>query len=236
MFDELRKELIGMSDKKLAKMTAKLCPDTDIKDILGIKIPELRKKAKKIVASKEFNQYIEECNKVERKKYIEEIILQGLVIAYSKIDLEQKLDYMKVYVPQINNWIINDTVCATLKVKKSQEQNMLWNFILPYLKSKNQFEVRFAVVIMLDNFINEEYVDKVIVKLDKVKNKEYYAEMAISWTLAEIGIKFNNKAMEYLKGNNNLDNFTFNKTLQKMRESYRVSKEQKEELKAMKRA
>ena len=112
---------------------------------------------------------------------------------------------------------------------------MLWDFIVPYLRSKNQFEVRFAVVMMLDNFIVEEYVDKVIAELDKVKNKEYYAEMAISWTLAEIGIKFNDKAMEYLRGNNNLDKFTFNKTLQKLRESYRVSNKQKEELKAMKR-
>ena len=236
MFEEIRKELIEMSDKEVAKMTAKVCPDTDIKDILGIKIPELRKKAKRIVVSNEFKQYIEESNEVESRKYIEEVILQGLVIAYSKTDLMEKLEYMKIYIPQISNWLINDTVCSTLKVKKEQEQNMLWNFILPYLKSKNQFEVRFAVIMMLDNFIIEEYVDKVIAKLDKVKNKEYYAEMAISWTLAEIGIKFNDKAMEYLKGNNNLDNFTFNKTLQKMRESYRVSKEQKEELKAMKRA
>lgn len=235
MFEEIRKELINMSDKDIAKLTAKLCPDTDIKEILGIKIPELRKKAKKIVASNEFKQYIEESNKAKDPKYIEEIILQGLVIAYSKIDLNEKLEYMKIYIPQISNWLINDTVCSTLKVKKEQEQKMLWDFIVPYLKSKKQFEVRFAIVMMLDNFIIEEYVDKVIAELDKVKNKEYYTEMAIAWTLAEIGIKFNDKAMEYLKGNNNLDKFTFNKTLQKMRESYRVSKEQKEELKAMKR-
>lgn len=235
MFEEIRKELIEMSDKEVAKMTAKVCPDADTKYILGIRIPELRKKAKTIVSSNQFKQYIEESNKVEEKKYIEETILQGLVIAYSKIDLKQKLNYMKGYIPQINNWIINDTVCATLKVKKEQEQKMLWNFILPYLKSNNQFEVRFAIITMLDNFIIEEYVDKVIVELDKVGNKEYYSEMAIAWTLAEIGIKFNDKAMEYLKGNNNLDKFTFNKTLQKMRESYRITVEQKAELKTMKR-
>ncbi len=235
MFEEIRKELINMADKKMALLTAKLCPDTNIKDILGIKIPELRKKAKRIVVSKEFKQYIEESNKLKSKKYIEEIILQGLVIAYSKTELNEKLGYMSSYIPQISNWLINDTVCSTLKVKKPQEQKMLWDFIVPYLKSKNQFEVRFAVIMMLDNFIIEEYVDKVISKLDKIKNKEYYAEMAISWTLAEIGIKFNDKAMKYLKGNNNLDKFTFNKTLQKMRESKRISQEQKEELKTMKR-
>ena len=88
---------------------------------------------------------------------------------------------------------------------------------------------------MLDNFIVEDYVDEVIEKIDKIENKEYYVEMAMAWTLAEIGIKYNDKAMKYLKGDNNLDKFTFNKALQKMRESYRISNEQKEELKAMKR-
>ena len=202
---------------------------------MGIKIPELRKKAKKIVSNNEFKKYIDESTTQENKQYIEETILEGLVIGYSKIDLKQKLDYMKMYIPKINNWLINDTVCSTFKVKKEQDKKILWDFIIPYLNSQNQFEVRFAVTMMLGNFITEEYVSQVITKLDKVRNKEYYAEMAIAWTLAEIGIKFNDIAMNYLKGKNDLDKFTYNKTLQKMRESYRVSEEQKKELKAMKR-
>lgn len=236
MYKKIRDELIKMSDKEVAKFTARVCSDVNLEDILGIKIPELRKMAKMIVANNDAKKYIEESYGVKSKKYLEETILQGLVIAYSKIDLKEKLECMKMYIPQINNWLINDTVCATLKVKREAEQKMLWDFIAPYLKSKKQFEVRFAVTVMLDNFIIDEYVDEVISRLDKIEIKDYYAEMAISWTLAEIGIKFNDRAMKYLKGNNNLDKFTFNKTLQKMRESYRVSKEQKEELKAMKRS
>lgn len=235
MFEEIRKELIEMEDKENAKFEAKLCPETDIKEILGIKIPKLRKKAKEIVINKPVEQFLKECRECKEPKYLEEVIIEGLVIAYSKLSLKEKLEYMKLFIPQITNWLINDTVCSTLKVKKEEEQEILWNFIVPYLKSQNQFEVRFAVVMMLDNFIVENYADKVIKELDRISNKEYYSEMAIAWTLAEIGIKFNDKLMNYLKGNNNLDKFTFNKTLQKMRESYRISKEQKEELKAMKR-
>ncbi len=235
MYKEIRDELVKISDKEFAKMTAKTCPDVDINMILGIRIPELRKKAKEIAVSSEYRNYIDEGNKQKDNKYIEEIIMEGLVIAYCKMDLKEKLEYMKLYIPQITNWLINDVVCSTLKVRKKQERMMLWDFIAPYLKSPNQFEVRYAVTTMLDNFIVEEYVDGVISRLDNVTNKGYYAEMAVSWTLAEIGIKFNDKAMKYLKGNNNLDTFTFNKTLQKMRESYRVPIELKEELKKMKR-
>ena len=233
MIEKIREELIQISDSKLAEFTAKLCPDIDKKQILGIKIPELRKKAKDIAKSKDCKKYIEEAQ--NDSKYLEENILQGFVIGYSKIELKEKLNYIKKFIPKINNWLINDTVCSTLKVKKEQEKKILWNFIMPYLKSKKEFDVRFAVVLMLGNFITDEYVDEVIEKLDKINNKEYYVEMAVAWVLAEIGIKYNDKAMKYLKGKNNLDNFTYNKTLQKMRESYRISKEQKEELKLMKR-
>ena len=166
-------------------------------------------------------------------QYMEERLLEGLVIAYSKIDLDQKLKYISQFVPKINNWAICDTFCPTIKIKE-EELKKVWNFIIPYLKSENEFEVRFAVIMMLDNFLVDEYVDKVIEKLDKVKNDGYYAKMGIAWTMAEIGIKYNDKAMKYLKGKSNLDKFTYNKTLQKMRESYRISKEQKVELQKMK--
>lgn len=235
MVEEIRQELINMFDEKNAELTVKLCPNYNIEEVLGIKIPELRKIAKRIVKNNEFEQYIKECNKAKYKKYLEEIILEGLVISYSKIELKDKLVYLKKFIPKINSWLINDTVCATLKVKRQKDQEMLWNFIIPYLKSQKQFDVRFAVVIMLDNFIIDEYVDEVISKLNSIENKEYYTQMAVAWTLAEIGIKFNDKAMKFLKGKNNLDDFTYNKTLQKMRESYRISHKLKEELKTMKR-
>ena len=234
MFEENRDKLKSMSNEDVAKFTAKLCPEIDSKWILGIRIPELRKFAKSIARSNESQDLILEYTKIKKNKYLEEIILEGLVIGYSKITLEQKLKHMKKYIPQINNWLTNDTVCSTFKIKNDNERKVLWNFITPYLNSSNQFEVRFAVVIMLGNFITKDYVDDVITALDKIKCNEYYAEMAIAWTLAEVGIKFNDKAMAYLRGQNHLSKFTYNKTLQKMCESYRISNGQKAELKAMK--
>ena len=88
---------------------------------------------------------------------------------------------------------------------------------------------------LLDYYITEEYVDKVIQILDKIKHQGYYVRMGIAWCLAEIGIKFNDKAMSYFQNENNLDKFTFNKALQKMIESYRIDEKQKILLKNMKR-
>ncbi len=227
---EIKQQLINKSDEKLAKFNLKLCPDTK-KKVLGVKIPELRKMAKQI-AKNNFDEVIEDI-KCQEPEYLEEATLQGLIIGYSKIDYKNKLNLIADFIHKIDSWAITDTVSSTLKAPK-EDLKILWDWLIPYTKSKKEFEVRFAVIMILDNFIISEYVDDVIVLLDGIQNREYYAQMAIAWTLAEVGIKFNDKAMNFLKGKNNLDVFTYNKTLQKMIESYRISDEQKVELKNMK--
>lgn len=226
--DNIKRRLLELQNEEYKKFNKKLCPDTNLK-MLGIKIPVLRTIAKEIakIRPEEYLQNVE-------NEYFEEVILEGLVIAYSKMPIEEKLELIKNFIPKIDSWAINDTFCPTLKIKDS-EKEVVWDFLQPYLQSDKEFEVRFAVIMMLDYYITDEYVDKVIKKLDQIKNDGYYAKMAVAWTLAEIGIKYNEKAMKYLKNQNNLDKFTYNKTLQKLRESYRISPEQKEELKKMKR-
>ena len=196
-------------------------------------IPNLKSFAKKFVKENDGKTYLDEALK-GKDKYFEEVLFQGLVIGYTKMKLEEKIEYIKLFIPKIDSWAITDTVIPTFKFKE-KELVQVWKFILPYTKSEKEFEVRFAVIVMLDYFIVPQYVGKVIKTLDGIKNDAYYAEMAIAWTLAEIGIKFNDKLMTYLKGDNHLDKFTYNKTLQKMIESYRISEEQKAELRSMKR-
>ena len=204
-----------------------------MKEIIGIRIPNLKSFAKKFVKENDGKTYLDEALKGE-DKYFEEVLFQGLVIGYTKMEIEEKIEHIKLFIPKIDSWAITDTVIPTFKFKE-KELVQVWKFILPYTKSEKEFEVRFAVIVMLDYFIVPQYVDKVIKTLDGIKNDAYYAEMAIAWTLAEIGIKFNDKLMTYLKRDNHLDKFTYNKTLQKMIESYRISEEQKVELRSMKR-
>lgn len=232
MINHVREKLLSLKDEEYAKFNKKLCPDTS-KEIIGIRIPVLRNLAKQFVKENDGKVYLDEALK-SKDKYFEELIFQGFVLGYVKMELDEKLEYIKLFVPKIDSWAISDTFIPTLKFKE-KDLEKVWKFILPYAKSKKEFEVRFSVIMMLDYFINEEYVDNVIKVLDGIKNDTYYAEMAIAWTFAEIGIKFNDKAMRYLKGENHLDKFTYNKTLQKMIESYRIDENKKNELKSMKR-
>ena len=227
--EDIRKELKVLSEPEYAKFNKKLCPDTK-KEVLGIRIPKLRALAKEILKEEGWKDFIEKAD----INCFEETILKGLIIAYLKIDLKEKLQLVEEFIPNMDSWAITDTFCPTLKIK-TKELEEVWNFILPYTKSDKEFEVRFSIIMMLDYYITEEYVDKVIKTIDIIENSAYYVQMAKAWVIAEIGIKFNSKAMKYLEGNNNLDKFTYNKALQKMIESYRISDETKILLKTMKK-
>lgn len=107
-------------------------------------------------------------------------------------------------------------------------------YIKPYLSSEKEFEIRFAVVILLNFYIVEDYIDRVILLLDEIKHEGYYAKMAVAWAVSICYVKFPKKTMEYLK-NNTLDDFTYNKSLQKITESLRVDEDTKRLIRSIKR-
>lgn len=225
----LKEELLKLQDEKYRKFNENICKDTRYK-LLGIRMPILRTLAKEISKEENFEEYLD----LKNIEYFEEVLIKGLIIAYKKLSFEEKKKYIKEYVPHMDSWAMTDTFCPTLKIKEKDLSNV-WNFILPYTQAKGEFEVRFAVIMMLDYYITDEYVDKVIYELNKITHEGYYVKMGVAWCLAEIGIKYNEKLMKFLKGKNNLDNFTYNKTLQKMIESYRISDDDKNILRKMKR-
>ena len=226
---DLRKEIEKLEDVEYRKFNKNICKDTSY-EMLGVRIPLLRDIAKKIAYQNDWMNYID-MNDI---KYFEEVLVKGLIIAYSKIEFEEKKKYIEKYVPYLDSWALTDTFCPTLKIKE-KDLKEVWNFILPYTKSKKEFEVRFAIIMMLDYFLIDEYIDNVIKELNKINHEGYYVKMGVAWCLAEIGIKYNSKLMNFLEEKNNLDTFTYNKTLQKMIESYRITKEQKDILRNMKR-
>ena len=104
----------------------------------------------------------------------------------------------------------------------------------PYIKTKKKFELRFEVVTILDFYIVPEYIEQILIELDKIKHDGYYVKMAIAWAISICYIKFPKETKRYLE-NNTLDDFTYNKAIQKIIESYRVSEEDKQALRKMKK-
>ena len=226
----IEKDLFNMQDEKYRQFQIKLCPG--VNNIIGVRLPELRKYAKNISKLVSYAEI--------PTKYYEEIMLKGMLIG-----LEKEINYEQIenFIPLINNWAVCDTFCGSLKKVKNDKERM-WDFIQKYLKSKQEYEIRFAVVMILQYFIDEKYIDKVLKILSKIKNKNYYAQMAVAWAYSICFIKFYDKTKKFFeeelikredsKRSIKIDNFTYNKSIQKAIESYRLTKEQKDELRKMK--
>jgi len=228
MKNKIRKKLFELSDEKYKQFHSGLCPGVD--NIIGVRVPILRNYAKELLKENSLNQLINEID----NKYYEEIMLKGMLIGLSKKEnLTTILNYIKNFIPQIDNWAVCDVFCAGLKITNKYKKEM-WEFIQSYLKSEKEFEIRFGIVMILDYYINEEYLEKDFKIFDSIKSEDYYVQMAIAWAVSICLIKFYDETIEYLV-KCKLDKFTFNKAIQKAIESYRISDEQKESLKNMKR-
>lgn len=177
---DFREELISLKDEEYKNFNKKLCPDTK-REMLGIRIPKLRNLAKSMLRENNWKEILENLE----DEYFEEIILQGFIIAYAKCDIEEKFEFIKKIVTKIDSWAISDTFVPTLKIKE-KDLPKVFKFITPYFSSKKEFEVRFAVIMLLDYYIVEEYIDKIIEILDNIEHEGYYVKMGVAWCLAEI--------------------------------------------------
>ena len=223
--EDIKKKLLDLSDEKHRAFQLKLVPN--IQNILGIKTPELRKISKEILKWKNPLEYLN-----FEKEFFEEIVLEGLIIGNSKIAFEDKLKLTESYIPKLDNWASCDIFCGTLKETKKYKEKM-FQFIKPYLESQEEFEIRFGVVMLLSYYIEENYLNFLFTSFNNIKHEGYYVKMAVAWAISICFVKFPEKTMEYLK-ECQLDKFTYNKSLQKITESFRVSSETKKLIKAMK--
>lgn len=224
--EEIRNKLYEIQDLKYKEFHSSLCPN--VNNIVGVQVPKLRAIAKELARTNPI-EYME----LDDITLYEEKVIQGLIIGMAKLSVNETQKYLDKFIPKIDSWAVCDVVCSNLKIA-SKNQKEMWDFLEKYIKSNEEFEIRFAVVMYLDYYLNEEYIDRVIKNISKLKSNKYYVQMAVAWLLSVSYVKQKEKTLEYLK-NNKLDDFTHNKAIQKITESYRIPKEEKEFVKTLKR-
>ncbi len=222
MVEEVRNQLFLEQDLSYQKFHSNLCPG--ITNIIGVRIPKLRKIAQNLL-KQDYRIYLEQVENI----YYEETMIEGLIIATSKISLEEKFTDLKRFVPKIDNWAICDTVCSSFHFKK-EELSKVWNFLKQYQKSKKEFELRFLIVMMMDYFLIEEYQEQVLSIIASISCDYYYTNMAIAWLLSIFYTKNKKRIVLFLE-ESHLSSFVYQKTIQKILESNRVSKEEKQIIK-----
>lgn len=227
MVQSIEEELFSNIDEKYRDFNQRLLPG--VSNILGVRFPILRKIAKNI--AKNNGEYFFTYGS---ENYFEEIMIKGMIIGYIKVEPEEKIKLIENYLHLIDNWSICDSFCVGLKFTVNN-QLIVWELIDKYFFSTNEYEIRFAVVMCLNYFINDEYIDKVLDKFNNICISKYYAQMAVAWAISMCYVKYREKTTLFLQNNSNLDVFTYNKAIQKVCESHVVSKEEKELIKRLKK-
>jgi len=225
-YAEFCEYLNSLAQEDYAVFVEKLNPDA--KHVLGLRIPILRKIAK-LISCGNWRGFLASAE----NKTFEEIILQGFIIGYAKADINEIIVLIENYVGKIDNWGICDSFCASLHVARKFKPEIL-DLLIKYLFSPGEFEVRFAVVMLMNYYTDEEHIDYLLETFGRIIHDGYYVKMSVAWALSVCFVKFPEKTMEYLK-TSKLDDFTYNKTLQKIIESFRVDNKMKNTVKSMKR-
>ncbi len=226
MEDPIRAQLFALAEPGYKTFTEKLTPDAP--PVLGVRMPALRKLAKTI-SKGDFRAWLENPDIL----YHEEVILQGLVIGCAPMDADERFSRIAAFVPGITNWAACDTFCSSLAFIP-QNRGRMWKFLQPYFRSQKEFEVRFAVVTALCFYADPDFAGKALETFNAIRQDGYYVKMGIAWAVSVYYIKVPWLTEPFLV-NNDLDDFTHNKSLQKITESFRVSAEKKAWIRSLKR-
>ncbi len=195
--------------------------------IVGVKIPTVKKLAKDLLKENDFKEILSKISDAT----FEEVLLEAFIISYAKVSFEEKINLIKNFLPKIDNWAICDSFISSLKfIKDYQEETLI--FLKELLKYSDEYYLRFVIVTLLNYYVNDSYYNEVLNILINIKSEYYYVKMALAWAYSILLTKYFEEAINFLTINkNNIDKWTYNKALQKGRESFKLSKEQKERLK-----
>ena len=221
---DIKQRLIEKAENDYQKFSSSLVPNCT--NMLGVRLQILRKIAKEIYKQNGIDFIEAECD------YFEETMITAMLIGLAA---KEKRDIVLVekFIPKINNWSVCDCFCNGLKFTDNCKSEM-WKFLQKYLKSDKEFELRFAHVMLLDYFVEKEYLDKIFQTLNGFSSQHYYAQMSAAWLVSICFIQYPNETFEFLK-DFKTDKFTYNKSIQKIIESFRVDKITKEKLRGLKR-
>lgn len=216
---DVRKELLMLADTQYRDFHKKLIPNVPEARILGVRIPQLRKLGKKL--DKDDFAW----------NYYEEVMLHGFYIGYKKLDFETRLMLLNEFIPRIDNWAVCDCAVSSMRFIEKARAPFL-EYLQKYMDSEREYELRFAVVVLMDYYLTDEYIDMALAYLQSLRSDFYYVNMAVAWALSVAFVRYRDRVLPILESRL-LSREVQNMTIGKIRDSLRVDKETKQYVKSL---
>lgn len=234
--EEIRAELYRLQDKEYGEFQKKLIPTVAPENIIGVRTPELRKLAKGLAkelaaedkapaAAEGIREFLDDLP----HKYFDENQLHAFILSEMK-DYEKCMSRVEVFLPYVDNWATCDQMSPKVFRKHRQE---LIEKIREWIGSERVYTVRFGLGMLMEHFLDGDFAPEYLELAASVRSEEYYVNMMTAWYFATALAKQWDTTIPYIEGYR-LDAWTHNKSIQKARESYRITPEQKEYLRGLK--
>ena len=223
---DIHSELIKLQDKGYRDMQVTIIPTVDPDSIIGVRTPALRSLAKELSKREDVSSFLADLP----HRYFEENQLHAFILSGMK-DAEKCIKHVDEFLPYVDNWATCDQMSPKV-FKKNKE--LLLEYVDKWIVSDLTYVKRFAVGMLMEHFLDEDFKTSYLTNVSKIRSEEYYVNMMIAWYFATALAKQYDAALPFIE-NQKLSIWTHNKTIQKAVESYRITPEQKEYLKSLKR-
>lgn len=223
--DTIVKRLFEIQDTAYRDFHSRLMPGIDKETVIGVRTPELRRLAKELYGSAQANEFLASLP----HKYYEENNLHAFLIEQIR-DYDLCIAELERFMPYIDNWATCDMLRPKVFRKHTSE---LKDKCFEWMQSEHCYTVRFGIETLMLYFLDEQFDPCIMEKIAAVKSDEYYVIMMVAWYFSTALAKQYTHALPYLE-QHRLDSRIHEKTIQKARESYRITPEQKQHLKTLK--
>lgn len=223
---DILSELKKLQDKGYRKMQITTIPSVKAESIIGVRTPALRTLAKELSKRDDISIFLEDLP----HKFFEENQLHAFILSGMK-DAEECIKLVDEFLPYVDNWATCDQMSPKIFKK---HKDLLLEYVNEWIKSDKTYVKRFAVGMLMEHFLDEDFKTSYLTKVSRIRSDEYYINMMTAWYFATALAKQYDAALPYIE-KQKLDKWTHNKTIQKAVESYRITPEQKEYLKTLRR-
>lgn len=225
ILDIIKKEMFKLKDEKYANFQRKLIPGLKLGRLIGVRIPKIRKLAKRLEKIENFQLFFEELP----HKYYDEDILHAVLISNVK-SYKECTRLLTLFLPYVNNWAVCD--CIRPKIFKNYKSQLIFE-VEKWINSKRPYICRFGIEMLMIHYLGENFKSMYLELPIKIKTNEYYTNMGIAWFYASALAEHWTEAITYIE-NKKLPIFVHNKTISKAIDSFKITNKQKEYLKTLK--
>lgn len=222
----ITERLFELRDTEYAAFQAKLTPTVPQELFIGVRVPAARTLAKEIYKSGDYEEFLRDLP----HRYYDENMLHGLILSEMK-DYSRCVAEVERFLPYVDNWAVCDIMSPKVFMKNKKE---LLTKIREWSKSEHTYTCRFGMEMLMSFYLDDDFVPEYLEIPAAVRSKEYYVNMMTAWFFATALAKQWDATLPYIE-NGRLDVWTHNKTIQKAKESYRITPQQKDILGKLRR-